>query len=649
MPTLPAATTTIDDNAGPVASGANVCTVIAPVSLNADHMPRVYASVSALLEQHDYSEGAEYVAHHVQDTRKSVIFVGVPIAAPGVVGRKNQSGNSGTSVVDVAAGVSGALTETDGVVKVLRGGTVGTDQILLNLSLDGGRTFVRVRLGVGTSYVVPFVGLTISVGAGTLVADETVLTWHSSGPMWAQADLAIARDNLAAQQKTSRSWIVVGDVSTKAQADEVLNEVNAYATENERDVRARVNVRDRSPYAELSRTQVRMTGAATLTFAEVGATGDTITRSVGSWIADGFVVGDLITVLNTVSNNLVDAVIASLSALVITLDTDDLLDEGPVADVSVVGSPAITFAEVGATGDTVTRSRGSWLDDGFRDGDLFTVGGTASNNFAGATIVTATATVLTLDTQDLTDEAISAFSVTATAGETMAGWVSTMDAAFAAIDDERRIDIGLGRARKISPITGYRFRRPAQWPVSIREYQHDVHIATYRKADGPLGWDLEDADGNTVEYDERTIGGALAGRFTCLRSYANGPAGTFVALSLTRAVEGAKLSRSHNADVAHVACNVGNRAAEDAIGQSLVLNDDGTPDTASVNRIKSRVDSALKQALLEDKGEGPRASAVFWTPDPTTNLSAPGTPWPAVITLNLNGTIEQISTTVRVQ
>lgn len=85
-----------------------------------------------------------------------------------------------------------------------------------------------------------------------------------------------------------------------------------------------------------------MTGSPTLTFAEVGGTGDTITRSAGSFIDDGFVAGDLITIAGAVNgqNNLAAVAIASLTDTVITLGSDDLLAEVATASCTMVSAPA---------------------------------------------------------------------------------------------------------------------------------------------------------------------------------------------------------------------------------------------------------------------------------------------------------------------
>ena len=104
MPTIPSANVTISSEAGALAGGTGYCVVIAPVATNADSIPRVFGSAASLLAQHAYSQGASYAALHLEATRKPVVFVGVPIATAGSIGRQNASGVTGTSVITVAAG-----------------------------------------------------------------------------------------------------------------------------------------------------------------------------------------------------------------------------------------------------------------------------------------------------------------------------------------------------------------------------------------------------------------------------------------------------------------------------------------------------------------------------------------------------------------
>ncbi len=648
MATLPKATTRIQDTAGAAVGGLDLICVAAPVATNADKVPRLFGSASAIYDQHGYSEGLEYCAKHAQLTGKGFLFVGLPISTAGSIGRVDQTGNTGSSVVSVVAGAAGVLHEHDGVVMVDQGGTVGTDQIKCSLSLDGGRVTKKFRLGTANTFALPYVNATLNFGAGTLVAGDIVLTWHGSGPLADPTDLDTVRAALAAQQKQFRSMLNVGDLQNHTEAQAVVDMANAYETTNERFIYVRVSVADFLPQATLSKSIARMTGAPSLTFAEVGGTGDTITRASGSWIADGFAVGDVVTVTGSVSNN-VTGQIAALSATVLTFGTTDLAAE-VAANCTVVGSPGLTFAEVGGTGDTVTRSRGSWVDDGFRTGDTITFAGTASNNVTGP-IAGLTALVLTFGTTDLAAEVVSSAAVTATAGQTKAAWMADLEDEYETISDQFRIDISAGRGRCLSPFSGWDYRRPAGWFASWREYQHDLHIATWRKSDGSVDADLWDEDGTLVEWDDFVDGGAgSAARFTTLRSFSNDD-GSFIAQSLTRGDEGSLTSKTHNMAVINLAQQVTQRNTEDAaIGTSLILNDDGTATSDSLATIAKKVNDEEERFLLQDtRGEGPRASKALWTPDPNVVYNVPEPLMLGVLDLNLNGTVHSVLTSVRIR
>jgi hypothetical protein len=643
MATLPGATTTIVDTAGAVASGVDTVCVLAPVPTNADAVPRLYGTAAAIYAQHGYSEGLEYAAFHAQETKKPILFSGLPIATPGAIGRENTSGNTGTSVTTLAAGADGVLSEHDGVLEVIRGGTIGTDQILLSLSMDGGRTTRRVRLGTAASYAIPYFGVTVSFGGGTLVAGDVIHTWHATGPRSDSTGWAAAFTALAAQQKQVRSIVLVGDLQTATEAAAFRDLLNAYQTSHGRYVYGRAGVLDRLPLATLGAPTYRMTGAPTITFAEVGETGDTITRSAGSFIADGFQAGDLINVTGSTGNNIAAAApLADVSALVLTLDDDDLVAEGPVSGVTIVGHEALTFA---ASTGVVTRSRGSWLDDGFRTGDSVTVSGTVSND---GTYTAAGVTATELDLGDgLADEVVRADAVTITAGQTKAAWAAATVAEFASVDDEMRIDLAWGRATKASPLTQWNFRRPPSWAAALREYSPkiDLHVPVWRKDDGPTGWKLA-----TTDWDDRVDGNAgCLNRFTSFRTWGNGPNGAFIARSLTRALDSSLMVDTHNVHVVNLACATAQLATENAVGRVLRLNADGTATRDSLATIVSKVNAALEQALLTNaKGEGPRASAAKWTPAADDDFTVADPVLNGVLELLLNGTIVRVNTVTRV-
>src|SRR6478735_4186586 len=192
MPDLPQASTQVSDRAAASARGLETCCVIAPVALNPDFTPRPFSETDAIFEQHGYSEGLEYSAFHFDGNGKPVLFVGVPISTPGAISRHDVSGNTGSSVTTINAVASGCLTEHEGVLSVIQGGVVGTDQIVMGLSLDGGFKTVPIRFGTGNSYTEPLAGVQILLGAGTLVTNQIVHTWKGSSPRASASDVALA-------------------------------------------------------------------------------------------------------------------------------------------------------------------------------------------------------------------------------------------------------------------------------------------------------------------------------------------------------------------------------------------------------------------------------------------------------------------------
>ena len=646
MATLPQASLTINEGACAFAGGTGYAVVMACVNQNADSVPRVISSTQDLLTEYNWNQGVDYCALHFAESRKPVIFVGMPITTAGAVKFTNNTGVTGTAAITVAAASSGIMEEVDaGSVTVLTGTNVGTDQIVLSLSLDGGVSTQTVRLGSNTSYTIPYVGIVLNFGAGTLNVGD-VFTFATSAPMWGSTALSTARTALARQQNLARSWMVVGDLPNSTFANYVVTEANNYASTNQRFTYARAQVADRLPLATKSQVSVHYipgSSSETLTFA---SSGHTITRSAGSFITDGFAIGMMVTVGGAdVSNVGAIGVLTNVSATVLTF-ASGVVNEGPLSGVTLVASEALTFA---SSGDTVTRTIGSWISDGFAVGQSVKITGTTSNNVT-ETITVLSATVMTFGAGLANEGPIAGAAVSVQQVNAMASWVSSTTAAFATVDAQKRVDLGAGRAVVQSPITGWNMRRPCQWAVSTREYQHDLQIPTYRKADGNLDpFQITDANGNTPEYDERLDGGLLAGRFTCLRSYANGPLGAFVALSLTRDSEGAILSRTHNMAVTNLASTVVQKETENAIGQVLVLNADGTGTDASLSLIEQRVNSALQVNLLQQFAEGQRASLAVWTASRTNVLNTPGATLNGTLALELDGTLENIETSVVIQ
>lgn len=639
MATLPEASITLVEQGGTPATGVGLIVVMAPVAQSPDFVPRIFGNAADILTQYSYAPGVDYAAIHIQKTRKPIMFIGMPIATPGAITYTDTSAVTGSSLISVAVGANGAMDEVQGVLTVTQGGTIGTNAIVFTLSLDNGTSTQNVRLGTGNSYAIPNFGLTLSFAAGTLNVGD-VMRFNTTGPMWGSTAITSARTALAAQQTLAQSWLVAGDVPNSTFANYVVTEANNYASANQRYVYARMGVSDRSPLPTMSKNVHQMSTAQALSFSSVS---HTITRTTGSWLTDGFAVGDVVTVAGSASNNGSLGAITVLTATIMTFAAGVVTETSPTT-VVVTGSPGLTFA---AAGFTITRTAGSFLSEGFAIGQSVTISGTSSNNTT-LPITALSATVMTFASGIVNEGPDASGAVTIQQSLTMSAWMAAQTAAFASVSAQPRVDISAGRARVQSPIHGFSLRRPAAWAASCREYTHDVQIPSYRKADGPLdGYSILDSNGNVAEFDERVTSGGLAGLFTCLRTYGNGPIGTFVALSLTRDTDGNPLSRTHNMAVANVGCTTVQSETENAIGQVLVLNADGTGTDASLSLIEQRVNSSLQRNLLQLGKEGvPRASSAQWTASRTDILSSPGAHLHGTLALNMNGVLENIDTTV---
>jgi hypothetical protein len=194
-----------------------------------------------------------------------------------------------------------------------------------------------------------------------------------------------------------------------------------------------------------SQVNLEVTFTGSLSFTKNNPGNDTVTRTTGDWVSDGFFIGQTIrvtaglnngatytisniidsnqTLVLNVSNNVgpgtavgtIDGIIAlhsvktikfdagsghgvsfaqggSIHSVVATYVPQNLLMAPPAVTLS--GLSAVSFARH-TGGDTITRGGGSWVNDGFAPGKTIAVTGTASND--GTYIVAnATDSVLTL-------------------------------------------------------------------------------------------------------------------------------------------------------------------------------------------------------------------------------------------------------------
>jgi Ca2+-binding RTX toxin-like protein len=146
---------------------------------------------------------------------------------------------------------------------------------------------------------------------------------------------------------------------------------------------------------------ISVSNAPSLNFTQ-GANGE-ITRLSGSWLDDGFLADQFITVIGSASNDdtyqiavVTDSVIQITSTQ--TLTTESGVTANVVARASTTGQatmssdPSLDYIPQRAS---ITRSAGSWTTDGFVEGETIQVGNAGSND-GSYTIIKLTATELEL-------------------------------------------------------------------------------------------------------------------------------------------------------------------------------------------------------------------------------------------------------------
>ena len=644
MADRPQATATLESTGGPGARGSRVLCIMAPTEKGPSE-PRLFLNTADHEALFGLGPGLELAAHHVELNKLPYLFVPVATAVAAAVDHVDTSGVTGTSTVTFTGT---PLDEEDIAVKVVDGGTVGTAGITIRVSRDGGRVWSRIiRLGTATTYAIPRSGMTWNASSGTLVADD-VAYCYVNGPLWDAAGLTAARQLLAAQSVIPRLIVLCGEVDgDNTDLQDVVDTINAHETTDGRYCRILAAGRRRYRDANLQKTRGRMTGAPS--DVDFDSVGHTITRNTGSWVTDGFVIGQSVVVAGSTSNNGTAGVLTNVSATVLTFASGIVSESnvnGAGLTITSTGPGDIDFA---ASGFTITRNIGSWVTDGFKVGMSVSIDGTSSNDGDNVGTVTAvTATVLTLDAGVANEANLSALGVTITGEELAATWREAVaDLAGNTPSTEivaPRVLFSGGCAYRKSPLDSYRRWRPASWAIGIRTMAYSIHVSAADVGRGALeGWRIHNDDGILEEHDERVSAGLLARRLACLTTN-DDYSGVFVALPLTLDEDNAILSRLPTALVGDLVCRIAKREGTRRLNSYVPTKRDGTIQEAAAQKIEGYILGQIKSGVMVDSGDGPSASSIdSVTIDRSVNILTPGTLVPVEVKFTPLAYLEQLA------
>jgi len=108
---------------------------------------------------------------------------------------------AGTSVVTTDAGTE-PNDDTETIVRIRTGGTIGVAGITLDWSVDGGRNFAPiVALGTATNFTIPLNNARVNFAAGTVLANQTE-SFRTTAPVPNGAQITAALDALRVSAKT---------------------------------------------------------------------------------------------------------------------------------------------------------------------------------------------------------------------------------------------------------------------------------------------------------------------------------------------------------------------------------------------------------------------------------------------------------------
>jgi hypothetical protein len=198
----------------PGAGGTMV--VIGCCSAGTDFQPLSSTQPSDFSTNRGYGPAPELAGFIANQTGNDVILVKATSATPGAntAVRTTRVGSS-TSVVTLTGT---PLDSYYGKVTVKTGGTVGTAGMILEVSLDNGRTvYATINLGTASTYLIPNTGITLNFAAGTLDVGD-VFQWVSTEPLWGSAGVVSAIQALYGVATTFQDILIVGGSTATSSA-----------------------------------------------------------------------------------------------------------------------------------------------------------------------------------------------------------------------------------------------------------------------------------------------------------------------------------------------------------------------------------------------------------------------------------------------
>lgn len=177
-------------------SSGRLYAVVGPSSTGPVGVPSTFGRKENVASNFGIGGLVEAAAHYIEKYGRPVLVIRTGNTVAGAAGTVDTDGVSGTSVVTADDVATEPLDDYEVYFVVKTGGTIGTDGIVLQHSLDNGRTLSPpVALGTAETFTIPNSGVTVDFAAGTLLAGDE-WSFRTTAPKWDNTELAAALDAL---------------------------------------------------------------------------------------------------------------------------------------------------------------------------------------------------------------------------------------------------------------------------------------------------------------------------------------------------------------------------------------------------------------------------------------------------------------------
>lgn len=203
--------TRADGSTGVTPTEEDILAIIAPCEKGATNTPASFTRREDARAEHGDGPLVEDLAHCLSIMKKPVVGVRSAASTDGTYSALVKTG-AGTATF--TAGASKPLDAFNVVLDFPKGGTVEATGITYRTSLDGGVTkSAELALGTDESIVIPGTGITVELGAGTILAGTTV-TFTTTAPASTNPDLIAALEGLRVSTLQWEGLLVRGDATS---------------------------------------------------------------------------------------------------------------------------------------------------------------------------------------------------------------------------------------------------------------------------------------------------------------------------------------------------------------------------------------------------------------------------------------------------